>query len=453
MHVVRLSLTDYRNYARAELELGPGTTVFVGRNGQGKTNLVEAIGYLATLGSHRVSNDQALIRAGADAAIVRALLAHAERELLLELQLNRKGANRAQLNRSAVKTRELPRYAHSVLFAPEDLAIVRGEPSVRRRLLDELLVQRTPRLAGVMADYDRVLRQRNTLLKSARARGLAADKLTTLDIWDERLVHFGSEIIDRRSALVDELAVPLAEAYASIVDADHRPELRSMLSIDGADPDADGAEAGLSGEASAEQSVPDAAGPPVSTTPQRFADALRALRSKELERGVTLVGPHRDDVLLMLNGLPAKGYASHGESWSFALALRLASARLLRRDSATGDPVLVLDDVFAELDRTRRERLAAAIGDYEQVLVTAAVLEDVPEHLVARVIRIDRGTVVDEAPGAAAVDPSAVVAADADADAGAVAAIVAAAADADDAAAEDEPEGDVDAEAGGAGDA
>lgn len=397
MHVVRLSLTDYRNYARAELELGPGTTVFVGRNGQGKTNLVEAIGYLATLGSHRVSNDQALIRAGADAAIVRALLAHAERELLLELQLNRKGANRAQLNRSPVKTRELPRYAHSVLFAPEDLAIVRGEPSVRRRLLDELLVQRTPRLAGVMADYDRVLRQRNTLLKSARARGLAADKLTTLDIWDERLVHFGSELIDRRSALVDELAAPLAEAYASIVDDDHRPELRSMLSIDGADPDADGSDSGTPEPDSAESSVPDASGSPVSTTALRFTEALRVLRSKELERGVTLVGPHRDDVLLMLNGLPAKGYASHGESWSFALALRLASARLLRRDSATGDPVLVLDDVFAELDRTRRERLAAAIGDYEQVLVTAAVLEDVPEHLVARVIRIDRGTVVDDA--------------------------------------------------------
>ncbi|ANJ25397.1 DNA replication/repair protein RecF [Agromyces aureus] len=394
MHVVRLSLTDYRNYARAELTLGPGTTVFVGRNGQGKTNLVEAIGYLATLGSHRVSNDQALIKAGSDAAIVRALLAHAERELLLELQLNRKGANRAQLNRSPVKTRELARYAHSVLFAPEDLAIVRGEPSVRRRLLDELLVQRTPRLAGVMADYERVLRQRNTLLKSARARGLAADKLTTLDIWDERLVHFGSEIIDRRVALVVELAGPLAEAYASIVDADHAPGLRSMLSIDGADPDADAPES----VSDTTDSVPDAGGAPVSATAQRFAEALRTLRSKELERGVTLVGPHRDDVLLMLNGLPAKGYASHGESWSFALALRLASAELLRRDSATGDPVLVLDDVFAELDRARRERLAAAIGGYEQVLVTAAVLEDVPEHLVARVIRIDHGTVLDDDP-------------------------------------------------------
>lgn len=389
MHVARLSLTDYRNYERAELVLGPGATVFVGRNGQGKTNLVEAIGYLSTLGSHRVSGDQALIRAGADAAIVRALLAHGDRELLVELQLNRQGANRAQLNRSHVKTRALPRYAHSVLFAPEDLAIVRGEPSVRRRMLDELLVQRTPRLAGVMADYDRVLKQRNSLLKSARARGLSADRLPTLDIWDERLVQLGSELIDQRVALVAELVSPLADAYRSIVDADHAPELRPLLSIDGADPDADAAAT----DAASPNSVVASTG---TATADRFAEALRILRPKELERGVTLVGPHRDDVLLLLNGLPAKGYASHGESWSFALALRLASAELLRRDSNTGDPVLVLDDVFAELDRLRRERLAAAIGGFEQVLVTAAVLEDVPVPLTARIVHIDAGRILEE---------------------------------------------------------
>ena len=382
MHVARLSLTDYRNYERAELELAPGATVFVGRNGQGKTNLVESIGYLSTLGSHRVSGDQALIRAGADAAIVRALLTHGDRELLVELQLNRQGANRAQLNRSPVKTRELPRYAHSVLFAPEDLAIVRGEPSVRRRMLDELLVQRTPRLSGVMADYERVLKQRNSLLKSARARGLPADKLTTLDIWDERLVALGAELIDQRVALIDELAAPLAAAYRSIVDADHSPELRPLLSIDGADPDDDAASDAAAVAATGGTSM-------------RFTEALRMLRSKELERGVTLAGPHRDDVVLLLNGLQAKGYASHGESWSFALALRLASAELLRRDSTTGDPVLVLDDVFAELDRSRRERLAAAIGGFEQVLVTAAVLEDVPEPLTARIVHIDAGRIVE----------------------------------------------------------
>ncbi|MCD2440855.1 DNA replication/repair protein RecF [Agromyces sp. SYSU K20354] len=389
MHVARLSLTDYRNYARADLTLGPGATVLVGRNGQGKTNLVESIGYLATLGSHRVSGDQALIRAGADAAVVRALLAHGDRELLVELQLNRQGANRAQLNRSPVKTRELPRYAHSVLFAPEDLAIVRGEPGVRRRLLDELLVQRTPRLSGVMADYDRALKQRNSLLKSARMRGLPADRLPTLDIWDERLVALGSEIIDQRLALVAELAGPLADAYRAIVHADHSPSLRPVLSIDGADVDDDG-----SGFETAPSSPPQPA--EVTTTAERFAATLRALRTKELERGVTLAGPHRDDLLLLLNGLPAKGYASHGESWSFALALRLASAELLRRDSTTGDPVLVLDDVFAELDRLRRQRLAEAIGGFEQVLVTAAVLEDVPEPLTARIVHIDAGRIVEE---------------------------------------------------------
>ena len=397
MHVARLSLTDYRNYERAELTLGPGATVFVGRNGQGKTNLVESIGYLATLGSHRVSGDQALIRAGADAAIVRALLAHGDRELLIELQLNRQGSNRAQLNRSPVKTRELPRYAHSVLFAPEDLAIVRGEPSVRRRMLDELLVQRTPRLAGVMADYERVLKQRNSLLKSARARGLAAAQLPTLDIWDERLVQLGSELIDQRVALIRELAAPLAEAYHSIVDADHAPELRPLLSIDGADPEAEIPADAAPRSAAAADLVAAIAGDGASATAVRFAEAVRVLRPKELERGITLVGPHRDDVVLLLNGLPAKGYASHGESWSFALALRLASAELLRRDSTTGDPVLVLDDVFAELDRLRRERLAAAIGGFEQVLVTAAVLEDVPEPLTARIVHIDAGQIVEEA--------------------------------------------------------
>lgn len=404
MHVARLSLTDYRNYSRAELELGPGATVLVGRNGQGKTNLVEAIGYLATLGSHRVSSDQPLIRSGADAAIIRALLTHGDRELLVELQLNRQGANRAQLNRSPVKSRELPRYAHSVLFAPEDLAIVRGEPGVRRRLLDELLVQRTPRLSGVMADYERVLKQRNSLLKSARSRGLSADRLPTLDIWDERLVALGSEIIDQRLSLVDELAQPLADAYRAIVDADHSPGLRPLLSIDGGDPDDEQGTVGRGGGGGQRLEAADAAGSLETRSPsgasqpttERFSTALRVLRPKELERGVTLVGPHRDDVLLLLNDLPAKGYASHGESWSFALALRLASAELLRRDSTTGDPVLVLDDVFAELDRLRRQRLAEAIAGFEQVLVTAAVLEDVPEPLTARIVHIDAGRILEE---------------------------------------------------------
>ncbi|NYD67819.1 DNA replication/repair protein RecF [Agromyces atrinae] len=379
MHVTHLSLTDYRNYATAEIDLSAGATLLVGRNGQGKTNLVEAIGYLSTLGSHRVSSDQALIRAGAEAAIIRARLQHAGRELLVEVQLNRGAANRAQVNRSPIKTRELPRYCHSVLFAPEDLALVRGEPGVRRRFLDELLVQQTPRLAGVMSDYDRVLRQRNTLLKSARSSGLREAQLSTLEIWDERLVTLGSEIIDERSALVAELAEPLRVAYRGIVDADHGPALVPLLSIDGRE----------------SADVPVVSEIPAIPTADRFRAALANQRRAELDRGVTLAGPHRDDVLLELNGLPAKGYASHGESWSFALALKLASAELLRRDSAGGDPVLILDDVFAELDRRRRESLAAAITGYEQVLITAAVLEDVPDALAERVVHIHRGEIVD----------------------------------------------------------
>lgn len=399
MHVARLSLTDWRNYARAELELGPGATVLVGRNGQGKTNLVEAIGYLSTLGSHRVSGDQALIRAGADAAIVRALLRHDGRDVLVEVQLNRGAPNKAQANRSPIKPRELPRYCHSVLFAPEDLAIVRGEPSVRRRMLDELLVQLTPRLSGVMSDYERVLKQRNSLLKSARARGLKSEQLTTLDIWDERLVGLGAEIIDQRSRLAAELDAPLREAYRGIVDADHSPRISPLLSIDGA---VDDGEAPAAAGTAASDTAAHAGGQV--PTAERFRAALAALRPKELERGVTLAGPHRDDLLLELGGLPAKGYASHGESWSFALALRLAAAELLRRDSAAGDPVLVLDDVFAELDRLRRQRLAAAIAGYEQVLVTAAVLEDVPAELGARLVHIDAGRIVepDDAAEAAA---------------------------------------------------
>ncbi|MFC4243979.1 DNA replication/repair protein RecF [Gryllotalpicola reticulitermitis] len=387
MHVKRLSLTDFRNYRDAELELEPGVTVFIGPNGQGKTNLVESLGYLATVGSHRTSTDQAMIRAGQDAAIVRALLRHSERELLVEVQLNRGAANRAQVNRSAIRTRDLPRYFSSVLFAPEDLALVRGEPSIRRRFIDELLVQRAPRLAGVQSDYARVVTQRNSLLKSARAQNLKAAQLTTLDIWDERLVALGTELIERRADLVGELADPLRASYQAVAGVDQHPRISQRLTILGAAGDGDetdasagalATDAGMAGEDLADQ----------------FRAALATVRRKELERGLTLVGPHRDELLFELNELPAKGYASHGESWSFALALRLASARLLREDSVVGDPVLVLDDVFAELDSGRRRALAGAISSFEQVLITAAVLEDVPEELGARMVRIRSGEVV-----------------------------------------------------------
>ncbi|HEY8590887.1 MAG TPA: DNA replication/repair protein RecF [Naasia sp.] len=383
MHVRRLNLVDFRNYREADLEFPDGVNVLVGSNGQGKTNLVEALGYLSTLGSHRVSSDLALVRRGADSAIVRALLGHGDREILVELQINAAAANKAQISRSPAKVRELPRYFSSVLFAPEDLALVRGDPSGRRRFLDELLVLRTPRLSGVIADYDRSLRQRNTLLKSARATGARAGSLSTLDVWDERLVDFGSQILAARLQLVDDLRPHVAAAYRAIVDADHGPRLSSQLSILSGRPESD-EEGGEQVEAVLTLDV----------LRERFASALAAARPRELERALTLVGPHRDDVLFELNSLPARGYASHGESWSFALALKLASAELLRAESSSGDPVLILDDVFAELDAPRRLRLAEAIGGYEQVLITSAVAEDVPERLHGSMVRISAGTIV-----------------------------------------------------------
>lgn len=390
--VSHLSLTDFRNYAVAEVELRPGPNLIVGRNGQGKTNLVESLGYLSTLGSHRVSSDQAMIRAGRDAAIIRARLEHAQRSILVEVQLNRSGANRAQINRAAIKPRELPRYFSSVLFAPEDLSLVRGDPSGRRRFLDQLLILRAPRLAGVLADYDRVLKQRNTLLKSARARGVRGDALSTLDIWDERLVALGSEIIDERMQLTRALREPLRQAYHAVAGDDHGPELRPLLSIYGGSSAED--DDGFGGAVSTGSTGGDAWNGSESTS-EKFRDSLREVRSKELDRAITLVGPHRDDLVFMLNALPAKGYASHGESWSFALALKLAAAEILRRESASGDPVLILDDVFAELDQQRRGRLAEAVTGYEQVLITAAVLEDVPAALAAHTIHIRAGEVVD----------------------------------------------------------
>jgi DNA replication and repair protein RecF len=392
-----LSLTDFRNYATAEVSLAPGSNLFVGSNGQGKTNLVEAIGYFSTLGSHRVASDQALIRASADSAIVRARLEHAGRELLVEMQINRSAANRAQVNRAAVKTRDVPRYISSVLFAPEDLALIRGEPSTRRRFIDAFLGSMSPRLLGVFADYDRVLRQRNALLKSARASGLKDANLSTLDLWNERLVELGSEIIHERIRVVDALTPHVREAYQAVAGSDQEPTLSVVLSILADHPGADDDETG------------DVPAVDVSMSRESIADAFRAaldsVKRAERDRGITLCGPHRDDVLFRLNGLPAKGYASHGESWSFALALKLACAELLRADSSTGDPIVILDDVFAELDQRRRGRLADAVKDYEQVLITAAVFDDVPEELTEHTVRIHAGTIVD---GSAEYSPTAI---------------------------------------------
>jgi DNA replication and repair protein RecF len=385
MLVRHLSLRDFRNYKTAELALESGPNVFVGSNGQGKTNLVEAIGYLSTLGSHRVSMDHAMIRKDQDSAIIRARVESGEKTMLLEVQLNRSSANRAQVNRAAIKPRELPRYFSSVIFAPEDIMLVRGDPSGRRRFIDELLVLRSPRMSGVISDYERVLKQRNTLLKSARASNVG--QLSTLEIWDERLVAFGAEIIEARSSLVAELRPEVSRAYAAVAGADHAASLSSHLSIHSKSTD-DDAEIETDALVGERITLDAAAG--------GFRAALARLRRAELARGVTLAGPHRDDLVLQLNGLPARGYASHGESWSFALALKLASAEVLRRESITGDPVLVLDDVFAELDESRRGRLAAAVGEFEQVLITAAVFDDVPTALAGHVVRIRAGEILEE---------------------------------------------------------
>lgn len=376
MHVTHLALTDFRNYERAEVSLAPGAVLFVGRNGQGKTNLVEAIAYAGSAASHRVSTDQALIRFGAESATVRVRVQHDDRALVIEIELNRSSPNRAQVNRSPVRVRELPRYFASVIFAPEDLSLVRGDPGVRRAFLDTLVVQRSPRFAGVIADYDRVVRQRNSLLKSAKASRLSPDNLPTLDVWDERLVSLGTELIVARADLVDALRPHVAQAYAAVAGDDQVTRLALKLSLDDDN----------EGELMEHIESPE-------VLAEKFRSRLAGVRRAELDRAVTLVGPHRDDLVLTLNELPARGYASHGESWSYALALKLASAEVLRAEAVAGDPVLILDDVFAELDEGRRERLADAVGGFEQVLITAAVGADVPERLAATRIGIAAGTI------------------------------------------------------------
>lgn len=392
MRVTHLSLSDFRNYRAAEVEFAPGINLILGRNGQGKTNLVEAIAYFATLSSHRVTAEGALIRAGAASAIARMRIAVSSRDALLEIQLNRGQANRAQINRNPVKPRELLRWFSSVMFAPEDLSIVRGEPALRRRFLDEAVVARNPALSGVLADYDRVVRQRSSLLKSTRLTGNMSAVEATLSVWDEQLIEFGSRIMFERHRLVAELAPFLAASYFALVGVDHAPELALSETVLGPVPRSDVSRETVSGSAGHASMLADVSR---ETIVADFTRALADARKQEIERGVTLVGPHRDELILTLNGLPVRGYASHGESWSFALSLRLALAQLLRAESPAGDPVIILDDVFAELDSGRRQHLMAAVGQFEQVIVTAAVEEDIPAGLSAHRIHVSQGSVID----------------------------------------------------------
>ena len=371
--VTQLSLADFRSYASAEVQLRPGATTFTGANGQGKTTLIEAVDYLATLGSHRVASEQPLVRHGAERAIVRARVQAGlddPRQLLLEVELLPGRQNRASLNRAPLRRpRELVGALRTVLFSPEDLTLIKGDPSERRRFLDELITTRWPRMAGVRADYDRVLRQRVTLLKSliGRSRSLREDAESTLEVWDESLARFGAELMYARLATVADLSPYVADAYVAIAPTNNDARIEYRCAI--------GADARTSqGEIEA-----------------RLILAMGERRSDELQRGVCLVGPHRDDLLLGLGELPAKGYASHGESWSFALSLKLGAFALLRADSV--QPVLILDDVFAELDQVRRERLAGMICQAEQVLITAAVPDDVPAGLGGRRFRVEDGQI------------------------------------------------------------
>jgi DNA replication and repair protein RecF len=371
VHVAHLTLHDFRSYADIDVALEPGATAFIGRNGQGKTNLVEAIDYLSRLSSHRVATDAPLVRAGADQAIVRASVVKEGRTALLEVELNPGRANRARINRSPLpRPREIVGLVRTVVFSPDDLTLVKGDPSDRRKFLDDLLILRSPRLAGVRADYDRVLKQRNSLLKTAGvARGSSREAaMSTLEIWDDNLARVGAEILGARLRLVEDLRPYLGKAYEAVARGASRDD------------------ADLAYKASVE--VGD-------DLERALLDAIAARRKEELDRGISLVGPHRDELLLTLGDpelrLPVKGYASHGESWSFALALRLASYDLLRADG--DDPILVLDDVFAELDAERRQQLAELVAGAEQVLVTAAVAADVPAALQGVRYLVADGTV------------------------------------------------------------
>ncbi|WP_091033308.1 DNA replication/repair protein RecF [Glycomyces harbinensis] len=362
MRVRQLQLSDFRSYAHAQVMFDEGPSILVGPNGHGKTNLVEALVYLANLRSHRVSTDAPLVRQGCEQAVVRAEILHDSRRLLAELAIVPGKSNKARLNRTPLaRPRELIGALKAIAFAPEDLSLVRGEPASRRRYLDELLCSRYPRFAGVRADYERVLKQRNTLLRTAYlakktgGRGPGGAEMATLDAWDAHLAEHGAELLSGRLALLEDLTEPVAKAHARIADG------RSELTL--------AYESELGADLTADRDVLTA----------RLAAALAGARAKEVERGTTLVGPHRDDLDLVLGTLPVKGYASHGETWSVALAMRLGAFELLRADGTA--PILILDDVFAELDATRRERLAEYAESAPQALITCAVAGDVPERL------------------------------------------------------------------------
>jgi DNA replication and repair protein RecF len=371
MHVISLTAVDFRSYSFVEINLEPGVTIFIGSNGQGKTNLVEAISYCSTLSSHRVSQDLPLVKSDQPRAIVRTGVKYLDRTNWLEVEIWPSKSNKAKLNGSECKkTKEILGILQTVTFSPEDLILVKGDPGERRHFLDELLVQKSSSYAGIKSDYDRVLKQRNALLKSAgpaRKNNLES-VLATLDVWNDQLVNFGSQIIFARNQIINELLPYVSKSYAELAPTSKALNIKYL--------------------------------PNVSSETMALTDLVVAMKEKlqerqqdELDRGLTLVGPHRDDMEIFIGELPAKGYASHGESWSVALALKLASFDLLKATSPAGDPVLILDDVFAELDAARRNQLILRVKNVEQVLITAAVMEDVPKELVGNKLFVNNGKV------------------------------------------------------------
>jgi DNA replication and repair protein RecF len=371
MHVISLTAVDFRSYSFVEINLEPGVTTFIGSNGQGKTNLVEAISYCSTLSSHRVSQDLPLVKADQPRAIVRTGVKYLDRTNWLEVEIWPSKTNKAKLNGSdCKKTKDILGILQTITFSPEDLILVKGDPGQRRYFLDELLVQKSSSYAGIKTDYERVLKQRNALLKSAgpARRNNLDSVLATLDIWNEQLINFGSQIILARHQIINELLPYVSKSYAELAPSSKALNITYL--------------------------------PNVSAENMTLTDLVEAMKQKlqerqqdELDRGLTLVGPHRDDLEIMIGELPAKSYASHGESWSVALALRLASFDLLKATSPAGDPVLILDDVFAELDVARRNQLILRVKKVEQVLITAAVAEDVPKELVGNKLYVNNGKV------------------------------------------------------------
>jgi DNA replication and repair protein RecF len=373
VRVERLEVIDFRNHPALVVELPPGVSVLAGPNGVGKTNILEAIGYLATLGSHRAGQDSSLVRAGAEAALVRAAAIREGRRVEIDLEIRPGSGVRGRVNGATVpRARDLLGVVRATVFAPEDLGLVRGDPEERRRFLDALATQRLPRYLGCRQDYERVLRQRNTLLRSAAGR-LPASGFATLEVWDEKLATTGAELWAERLRLVAALRPLTERAYQRLATRDDQVDVAYLSSV-----------------AAVEEPDPD---------PGKLAQAMRerllADRTRELERGLTLSGPHRDDLALALRRLPARTHASHGEAWSLALALRLGAHWLLTEQGE--EPVLLLDDVFAELDRGRRERVAEVARSAEQAVVTATLAEELP-GLETAVFHVEPGSVRRRAP-------------------------------------------------------